>query len=279
MNGPEVKNSRNLMASSPFYSPVKYTTTIPVATTVRGVPTTLTATIQTKDTVVLKPQDCIAIENPKSSLWAWPEDAYIHIIVESPLHTGPVIATYRTTGTELLTTTVFHTVLAPVTTTVEVRGKTYVYYHGETYIPSESRPVFIGHVISDEPVTFMLLDEENFLKFRQHASYEAIYIKADILGSSEISFIPPPKEDIRGSWIYLLLKNEGSNPTDLSYEFKVLREVVKEYATTQYEAIETQRYDLTKPEMTLGIIIVFLAIILLLISRAKPREKNQSIIK
>ena len=187
--------------------------------------------------------------------------------------------TFRTTGTEWITTKESFTIPVSATTTVKVSGKTYVYYHGETYIPSESRPVFIGHVISDEPVTFMLLDEENFLKFRQHASYEAIYIKADILGSSEISFIPPPKEDIRGSWIYLLLKNEGSNPTDLSYEFKVLREVVKEYATTQYEAIETQRYDLTKPEMTLGIIIVFLAIILLLISRAKPREKNQSIIK
>ena len=265
------------MASSPFYSPVRYTTTIPVTTTIVGVPTTLTATIQTKDTVVLKPQDCIAIENPKSSLWAWPEDAYIHIIVESPLHTSPVIATYQTTGTELLTTTVFHTIPAPVTTTVEVRGKTYVYYHGETYIPSESRPVFIGRVVSDGPINFMVLDEKNFLKYRRHSSYEAIYMKADIVGSSEVSFIPPPRRDVKGSRIYLVFCNYGSTPAHLSYEFKVLREVAKQYATTQYEAIETQRYELTKPEMTLGIIIFFLAIILLLISTAKPREKTSQL--
>jgi len=263
------------MASTPFYSPVKYTTTIPVATTVRGVPTTLTATIQTKDTVKLKPQECIAIEKPRHNLWAWPEDAYIHVVLEAPLHMGPAITTIRTTGTELLTTMVFHTVPASATTTVEVRGKTYVYYHGETYIPSESRPVFVGHVASDEPINFMVLDEENFLKHREHSSYEVIYMKADIVGSCEVSFIPPPKECVKGSRIYLVFCNYSPNPAHLTYEFKVLREAARQYATTQYEAIETQRYELTRPETTLGIIIVLLAVILLLMSfRIKPHERT-----
>ena len=157
------------------------------------------------------------------------------------------------------------------------RLETYIYYHDETYIPSKSSPRFVGHIVSDEPITFMLLDEENFMRFREHLSYEAIYIKGSMVGSCEISFIPPPEEKIKGSWIYLLLKNEGSNPTYLSYEFKVLREAAKQYATTQYEAIETQRYELTKPETMLGIIIIFLAIILLLISKTKPREKTSQL--
>ena len=245
-----------------------------MATTVRGVPTTLTATVQTRDTVTLEPRAWIAIEKPVDKLWAWPEDAYVRVIVSLPPHTGPA-TTFRTTGTEWITTEEFFTTPMKVKATVKVGGKTYVYYRGGTYIPSGSRPVFIGHVISDEPVTFMLLDEENFLRFRKHASYEAIYIKADMLGSSEVSFIPPPRRDVKGSRIYLVFCNYGSSPAHLSYEFRVLREVAKQYATTQYEAIETQRYELTRPETTLGIVIVLLAIILLLVSfRIKPHERT-----
>jgi len=262
------------MASTPFYSPVKYTTTIPVATTVRGVPMTLTATVQTRDTVTLEPRAWIAIEKPVDKLWAWPEDAYVRVIVSLPPHTGPA-TTFRTTGTEWITTEEFFTTPMKVKATVKVGGKTYVYYRGGTYIPSGSRPVFIGHVISDEPVTFMLLDEENFLRFRKHASYEAIYIKADMLGSSEVSFIPPPRRDVKGSRIYLVFCNYGSSPAHLSYEFRVLREVAKQYATTQYEAIETQRYELTRPETALGIVTILLAVILLLASfRIKPHERT-----
>ena len=232
------------MASSPFYSPVRYMTTIPVTTTIVGVPTTLTATIQTKDTVRLRSgEDWVAIRIPKYKLWAWPEEIGFAIF-----------------ATKVDTTS---------------RLKTYIYYHDETYIPSNSSPRFVGHIVSDEPITFMLLDEENFMRFKEHLSYEAIYIKAFMVGSCEISFIPPPEEKIRGSWIYLLLKNEGLNPTYVSYEFKVLREVAKQYATTQYEAIETQRYELTRPETTLGIVIVLLAVILLLASfRIKPHERT-----
>ena len=38
----------------------------------------------------------------------------------------PAITTYRTTGTELLTTTIFHTIPISVTTIVKVRGRTCV---------------------------------------------------------------------------------------------------------------------------------------------------------
>ena len=93
----------------------------------------------------------------------------------------------------------------------------------------------------------MALDEENILRHKERSSYEAIYMKASIVGSSETSFIPPPRDGVKGSRIYLAFCNYGSNPAHLSYDFKVLREAMRQYATTQYEALETQKYELTRP--------------------------------
>ena len=45
----------------------------------------------------------------------------------APTHTGPIVTTYQTTGTQLQTTTVYHTVLIPVTTTKYITTYEVVY--------------------------------------------------------------------------------------------------------------------------------------------------------
>ena len=81
----------------------------------------------------------------------------------APTHTGPVVTSYQTTGTELATTTVHHTVLIPVTTTKYITTYEVVYktttIGGKTVVVTKSTTVTKKATVTGMMTTTKVLEE------------------------------------------------------------------------------------------------------------------------
>jgi len=81
----------------------------------------------------------------------------------APTHTGPILTTYQTTGTELPTTTVHHTVLIPVTTTKTITTYEVVYQTttvgGQTVVVTKSTTITRKATITGLKTTTKVLRE------------------------------------------------------------------------------------------------------------------------
>jgi hypothetical protein len=247
-------------AITPSWIPVSHSTTILTSVTTEG-PTVLNVPILEKSSAKL---------NINEILYIWIDKYYLKRLPASSTLIPPPITMTKpmTTITAENPLTVIVTERVQPTTTIsfgltELR----ILYNDKEYRLLEEEPMIIGRIAVDKgPVDFIILDDENFIKFFQHVTYEPVYSMANIIGTSEFKFKLPRDSKISGNKVYFIFMNRGSEETQITYQVDASWNVIEKGIVTTYAPTYVTSYYKGAPLTETGLSIILVGAILLVLA-------------
>ncbi|MEM4466293.1 MAG: SHOCT domain-containing protein [Nitrososphaerota archaeon] len=231
-----------------------------IATTFTRV-TTLSGTLLEESSSYLERNHILVIEMSSVKLLNWPPISGT-LIVRMPTVKG-AIATYPGTETKI------YQPFISATTTVMFLPSDFLFQVGDKYYRAlTDTPTIQGYISSSQPVDFLILDLDNYLKFVENREYDTIYSVRNIVGVKNIEFIPSLELLMplikEGGPVRLVFINRGDEPTTIRYKLDAIWEAIEMTPLTNYLTTITQIT--TFPYIWIGIPIIFLGLLTLMIT-------------
>jgi hypothetical protein len=249
-----------ITAITPIWIPVSHSTTVLTSVTSEG-PTVLNVPILEKSYAKL---------NINEILYIWIDKNYLKRLPASSTLIPPSLTLTQAITTiiaEKSRTVVVTERMQPTTTISFGLTELRILYNDKEYRLLEEEPMIIGSITVDKgPVDFIILDDENFIKFFQRVTYEPVYSMANIIGTSEFKFKLPRDSKISGTKVYFILINRGSEEAQIIYQVDASWNVVEKGIVATYIPTYVTSYYKGAPPTEAGLSIIFVGTILLVLA-------------